>query len=233
MGYLRIALKSLIIVCAYFYLAPQAHAAGNEDEKVKTAARVFEEIMEITDRGGVPRGLLDDSYGIMVIPNVLKVGYVIGGRQGKGILVTRTESGAWSNPVFIELRAGSVGWQIGIQSTDLVLLFENDRSVNNILSGEFTLGADASVSAGPKGRGVGAQTDVEFESEIYSYSKSKGLFAGVSLEGASLQIDYTATENYYGKDYSSVKGVLNGDLKTAPASAGIFLKTLNRYTQSE
>lgn len=209
------------------------HAAGNEDEKVSTAAEVLEEIMELTDKGGIPRTLLLDSYGIMVIPDVLKVGYVLGGRHGRGILVTKTEDTRWSNPVFVELRAGSVGWQIGIQSTDLVLLFDTRNSVRNILEGEFTLGADASVSAGPKGRGVGAQTDVEFESEIYSYSKSKGLFAGVSLEGASIQIDYTATENFYGDAYTSVRRILDGDLENAPDAAAEFLSALNRYMKSD
>ncbi|MBD3275178.1 MAG: hypothetical protein GF372_07700 [Candidatus Marinimicrobia bacterium] len=222
-----------IILSAHFHSVSTACASGNENEKVLTAAEVLVEIMEITDEGGVPRTLLNDAYGIMVIPDVLKVGYVIGGRHGKGILVTRTEDDTWSNPVFVELRAGSVGWQIGIQSTDLVLLFDSRSSVSKVIEGEFTLGADASVSAGPKGRGVGAQTDVEFESEIYSYSKSRGLFAGVSLEGASIQIDYTATENFYGDAYTSVRRVLDGDIGNAPDSAEEFLSTLNRYVKPE
>ena len=222
-----------MILSANFYSVTTTYAAGNEEEKVITAAEVLEEIMEMTDKGGIPGTLLHDSYGIMVIPDVLKVGYVIGGRHGRGILVTRTDDDTWSKPVFVELSAGSVGWQIGIQSTDLVLLFDSRSSVRNILEGEFTLGADASVSAGPKGRGVGAQTDVEFESEIYSYSKSKGLFAGVSLEGASIQIDYTATENFYGDAYTSVRRILDGDLENAPDSAVGFLSTLNRYMESE
>ena len=222
-----------MLLFAQNFQAAGVYAAGNEEEKVFTAAEVLEEIMEMTDKGGIPRTLLHDAYGIMVIPDVLKVGYIIGGRHGRGILVTRTDDNTWSNPVFLELRAGSVGWQIGIQSTDLVLLFDSRSSVRNVLEGEFTLGADASVSAGPKGRGVGAQTDVEFESEIYSYSKSKGLFAGVSLEGASIQIDYTATENYYGDAFTSVRRILDGDLENAPGSAAEFLSTLNRYMKSE
>lgn len=217
----------IIILC--LSVVTPVLAAGNEEQKVEQAAEVLEEIMEITDAGGIPVSLLEDAHGVMVIPDVLKVGYILGGRHGKGILVTKTESDSWSNPVFVELKAGSIGWQIGVQSTDLVLLFDSEESIEKILDSEFTLGADASVAAGPAGRGIGAQTDVGFESEIYSYSKSKGLFAGVSLEGASLQVDYNSTESYYGDIYTSVRQILSGEQPEAPESAAEFLNVLEYY----
>ncbi|HKJ67095.1 MAG TPA: lipid-binding SYLF domain-containing protein [bacterium] len=143
--------------------------------------------------------------------------------------MARLDDGQWSNPVFITLRAGSIGWQIGVQSTDLVLLFHSKRSVESIVREEFTLGADASVAAGPHGRGIGAGTDVQFDSEIYSYAISRGFFAGVSLEGASLQIDYSAIEAYYDDPDVSIEAILRSPPETTPDSAAKFRQVLVEY----
>jgi len=133
--------------------------ADETSKKVRQAADVAREIIELPEKG-IPSALLKDAYGIAIIPGVIKVGFVVGGRHGTGILMVRTEGGGWSNPVFVSLTGGSVGWQIGAESTDVVLVFKSRRSIDGILKGKFTLGADAAVAAGPVGRSAEAGTDI-------------------------------------------------------------------------
>lgn len=206
-------------------------AQGNEVAKVEAAVFVIDEIMDIPEES-IPPSLLDQTYGIAVIPDVIKVGLGIGGRYGKGILVMRTQDNRWSNPAFITLTGGSIGWQIGIQSTDIILVFKTGRSVDAVIEGEFTLGADASVAAGPVGRHVGAKTDVEFRAEIYSYSKSRGLFAGLALEGAAIQIDHDANEDFYDQPYVSVDDIFSNQVEKVPDCVNTFRQTLNEYTNT-
>ena len=189
-----------------------ALAAPDEGrEKVELAGVILDEIMQIPEQG-IPPNLLANAAGIAVIPNVLKVGLVVGGRFGRGVLVLRKEQGGWSNPVFISLTGGSFGWQIGAQSTDVILVFKSERSIAGILTGKFTLGADAAVAAGPVGRNMSGAVDTSLRAEIYSYSRSRGLFAGVSLEGSVLQIDDEANGAYYGSGYLSARSVTNGNV---------------------
>jgi lipid-binding SYLF domain-containing protein len=206
-----------------------ALAQGNEIAKVESAALVIDEIMDIPEES-IPPSLLDRAYGVAVIPDVIKVGLGIGGRYGKGILVMRTSDNRWSNPAFITLTGGSIGWQIGVQSTDIILVFKTRRSVDAVIEGEFTLGADASVAAGPVGRHIGAKTDVEFKAEIYSYSKSRGLFAGLALEGAAIQIDHDANENFYDQPYISVDDIFSNQVENVPDCVDTFRQILNEYT---
>ncbi len=167
-------------------------------EKIDVSVEVLERITRIPEQG-IPTRLLTSAHGLALIPGVIKAGFVIGGSYGKGVLTVRDEKGQWSQPLFIRLAAGSLGFQIGAQSADVVLVFKTPRSVEGIVKGTFTLGADAAVAAGPVGRRGEAATDAELKAEILSYSRSRGLFAGVSLEGSKLDIDHDANEAFYGR----------------------------------
>ena len=147
----------------------------------------------------IPPTLFRDAKGVAIIPNVVKGGFILGGRFGRGVVLVRQPDGSWSNPVFVSLAGGGIGWQAGLQSTDLVLVFKSSNGLDRILKGrgKVTLGADVGVAAGPVGRQAEAATDAELKAEIYSYSRSRGLFAGLSLEGAGVWIDFEANEAFY------------------------------------
>jgi lipid-binding SYLF domain-containing protein len=215
---------------AVVFLAPGLlQAANNPDKTVRSASNVLEEIMRIPEKG-LPPALLKDAYGVAVLPGLLKAGFVVGGRYGNGVLSVR-EGGRWSNPSLITLMGGSVGWQIGAESTDVILVFKTRKSINAISQGKFTLGAQASVAAGPVGRSAEAATDVQLQAEIYSYSRSRGLFAGVALDGAALQIDDDANAQFYGSPGITSAAIFeSGKGLKVPASAASFKKVLTRYT---
>lgn len=166
----------------------------------------------------IPAGLIRDCAAIAIIPDVIKAGFVIGGRHGKGVLLVRTKSGGWSDPAFIDIKGGSVGWQAGVQSADIVLVFRTPRGVENIAEGKFTLGADAGIAAGPLGRQAEASTDSAFKAEILSYSRSRGLYAGLSLQGSSLQEDRKANKKFYGAE-ATMEAIFAGRAGAAPAAA--------------
>ena len=179
-------------------LATDATALGQvqEDAKVRESIGVFNEVMAIP-AGGIPRGLLKDAHGVAIIPGVIKGSFVVGARFGKGVLLVRDDNGGWHAPVFVTLTGGNIGWQVGVQATDVVLVFKTRSSVNGLLSGKFTIGADAAAAAGPVGRQAAAATDGHLAAEIYSYSRSRGLFAGVSFDGSVIQVDSIANASYY------------------------------------
>ena len=147
----------------------------------------------------IPEKLMARAYGIAVIPNVVKVAAVVGGRRGSGAMVVRDANGKFTDPIMVSLTGGNVGWQIGVQSTDIVLVFTTRKGIEGITDGKLTLGADASVAAGPVGRAASAATDQNFTAEVYSYSRNRGLFAGVSLDGSVLAIDTKSNKGLYGK----------------------------------
>ncbi len=182
--------------------------AFEETAKINAAAEVLHEILKIPEQV-IPPALLRNAYGIAIIPGILKAAFFLGGRYGSGVMLVHSKEGGWSNPVFLKLLGGGFGWQIGVQSTDVILVFKSSKSINGITKGKFTLGADASVAAGPVGRSVEAATDVQLKAEIYSYSRNRGLFAGVSLEGAAIQIDNDANSVFYGH-----RGIGAGDIFT-------------------
>ena len=192
-------------------------AGGRESATVASAAEVLQALSAVPFQG-IPRTLLQDAQGIAIIPDVLKAGFVIGGRRGHGVVLVRGPGGVWSNPVFLTLTGGGIGWQIGIQSTDLVLVFKTRPGLDRILQGKgkLTLGADVAVAAGPVGRQVEAGTDGRLQAEIYSYSRSRGLFAGVSVEGAGLRVDTDANDSFYG-----IRGgrAINGQAPNLPVPA--------------
>ncbi len=184
-----------------------AFAAG-ETRKIEDCVEVVKAIKAIPEQS-IPPALLQNAQGVMVIPGVIKVGFVVGGRYGTGVLTVRDEKGNWTDPVFIKIAGGSLGWQIGAESTDLILVFKTKKSVEGVLKGKFTLGADASVAAGPVGRSAEGATDVTLKAEILSYSRSRGLFAGIALNGAALMIDDEANASFYGKDITP-KSIMSG-----------------------
>ena len=203
--------------------------SGQSDEigRVETAIEVFNEIVKIPEEG-LPEVLLKKAGAIAIIPGVIKAAYGIGGQYGKGIILVKNR-GSWSNPCFISLAGGSIGWQIGVQKTDVVLVFKSRKSVNDIEKGKITLGADVSVTAGPVGRRAEASTDLELEAEIYSYSKSKGLFAGVSIKGASITIDHDANEEFYDRRRVDPEDILSSSRLDAPSVARELRRILARY----
>ncbi|MBI3024863.1 MAG: lipid-binding SYLF domain-containing protein [Candidatus Tectomicrobia bacterium] len=201
MRHRAIAAGTLFVLTAWWAAAPSwvglpgnpsalaQSAFGEEPEDadaLRLAATLIREITAIPEKG-MPPALLRNAHGIAIIPGVIKVGLVLGGRYGKGVLLVRNPAGGWEEPKEITLTGGSLGWQVGVQSTDVILVFKSAKSVEGFASGKITLGADASVAAGPVGRHAEAATDVQLKSEVYSYSRNRGLFVGVSLEGSGLQ----------------------------------------------
>lgn len=186
-----------LFLCAALF-AGHALAGQEEDQRARNAVRVLSEIQKIPEQG-IPDKLLDEGRAVVVIPDTLKVGLVVGGRRGHGLMSVKSPDGSWSQPVFVKLTGGSIGFQAGIQSSDVVMVFRNDRNLENIVNGKITLGADAGVAAGPVGRNASASTDGQLKAEIWSWSRARGLFAGVALDGAVLQIDDDANVAVYGR----------------------------------
>jgi lipid-binding SYLF domain-containing protein len=225
----RSAVIVLIVGVFLAVMSPAVKADTAGLVKIDDSVEVLEQIMKIPEKG-IPPALLNDARGIAIIPGVIKAGFILGGRYGRGILVVRDKEDRWSNPVFISITGGSIGWQIGVESIDIVLVFKSSRSIKGILRNKFTLGADASIAAGPVGRQASASTDIVLKSEIYSYSRSRGLFAGLALDGAAIQINHDADEAFYGKGYALPSDIIgNADLKVPPVVERLK-KLLNDYS---
>jgi lipid-binding SYLF domain-containing protein len=219
---------ALWLFCASLAVPAMAAAASDQETKMGEVLEVIETIRRIPEVE-VPPALVKDAEGIAVIPDVIKLGLVVGGRYGKGVLSIKREDGSWSDPVFISVAGGSVGWQVGAQSSDLVLVFKSRKSVEGLTEGKFTLGADAAVAAGPVGRRAEAGTDVELKAEIYSYSRSRGLFAGVSLDGAVLEMQNDDNAVYYRTFDLTPEQIIAGQVPNPPASAQAFRSLLAEY----
>jgi lipid-binding SYLF domain-containing protein len=172
-------------------------AGGREVKTVETSAEVIHALSEIPLKG-IPHALLHDAAGVAIIPHVVKAGLIVDARFGRGVILMHQPDGRWCDPVFVTLSGGGIGGQAGIESTDLVLVFKSKRSLERALHGRLTLGEDVTIAAGPIGRDLEAAHDGRLKAEIYSYSRSRGLFAGVSLEGAALHIDMHSNKDYYG-----------------------------------
>ena len=208
---------SKFLLPALLLVAAPAMAGPEEDARARNAVRVLEEIQQIPEQS-IPDKLLDEAKAVVVIPDMIKAGLVIGGRRGHGLMSVKAMDGTWSNPVFVSLTGGSIGFQAGVQSSDIVLVFRNDRSLDNVVNGKFTLGADAAVAAGPVGRNAAAATDGQLKAEIWSWSRSRGLFAGVALDGAALRIDGDAQAAVYGPN-TTPRMVLENRAPAEPGSA--------------
>jgi lipid-binding SYLF domain-containing protein len=202
----------LALAVALLALPAPAAAQGRPEARVILSTQVMEELRGQRDQY-VPDLLLDRAFGIAIVPEVKKGAFGLGFRGGKGVLLVRDKTGRFSNPVFISLAGGSFGWQIGVQSTDLVLVFTTRSGVEGITDGKLTLGADASVAAGPVGRSASAATDATFTgAEIYSYSRSSGIFAGVALDGTVISIDKKANADFYGQRRVGAGDIISGSV---------------------
>ncbi len=168
-----------------------------QEDKINAAAKVLADFGKMKE--SIPAELLQVTEGIIIVPKLINAGFVVAGKRGKGIAMVKLEDGTWSNPVFVTITGGSVGLQAGVQAVDLVLIFKDRSTLGKIGNGSFTLGGDISATAGPVGRNSTASTDYKMEAEVYSYSRSKGLFAGISLSGSAIDVDDEANEAFYGK----------------------------------
>jgi lipid-binding SYLF domain-containing protein len=221
-------LKRLLIVATLVLVVTlTAVASDREDDISRTdkAAQVFKEIMNTPDQG-IPSDLLGSAKCIAIIPGDVKFAFIFGGNYGRGVATCRTGHG-WSAPMFVAIDGGSVGYQIGGSSTDLVMLFMNDHALKSLLNDKFKLGADASIAAGPVGRSAAAGTDLKLNAEILSYSRSKGIFVGVSLSGAVVQADKSGDRAMYGHDVDR-REILSGKV-AVPASAQTLVDELGGY----
>lgn len=226
---MRLRQFSCVLILSIVSLG-QTFAASKEENRVADATDVIDQILRIPEQS-IPPALLSRAYAVAVVPDVVKIGFVLGARRGKGILVVRRDDNSWSNPSFITLTGGSIGWQAGAQSTDVILVFKTRKSVEGIASGKLTLGADASIAAGPVGRHTEVATDVRFKSEVFSYSRSRGLFAGVALEGASVAIDRKANAAFYGSASITPEQIFAGSGNAAPQVANNFVQLLTAQTR--
>jgi lipid-binding SYLF domain-containing protein len=192
---------------------PAAAIADEEEERIDEAILALEEIMDAPD-AAIPDAILERAVAIAVFPSTVKAGFFLGGQRGRGFIATRHETGEWSAPAFMTLTGGSIGLQVGAQSVDIILLIQNRRGLSRLLDNEFKLGGDASAVVGPVGRTVEASTDLQMTAEILSYSRSRGVFAGLSLGGATLRADRDANERFYGERLDSRDIVLDGETGT-------------------
>lgn len=226
---MRIRFDSALILLSLILAVP-ANAATKQEKKVADATDVIDQLLRIPEQS-IPPTLLSRAYAVAVIPNVVKIGFGLGARRGKGILVVRRDDNSWSNPAFVNLTGGSLGFQIGVQSTDVILVFKTRHGVDGIENGKLTLGADASIAAGPVGRHTAAATDIKFQAEVYSYSRSRGLFAGVALEGAGVTMDRKSNAAFYGSSSITPKQIFNSSGNDAPQAANNFVQILTAQTR--
>jgi lipid-binding SYLF domain-containing protein len=213
--------KTLIAILAIAgSISPAAFAADREikvDDRLDASADTLVDMMRAADKG-IPHDLLEKAHCVVVVPGMKKAGFIFGAKYGRGFATCRRHGGSgWSAPAAMRVEGGSVGFQIGASETDIVLLVMNDGGMKHLLSDKFTLGGEATAAAGPLGRDAGAQTDAMMNAEMLSYSRARGLFAGISLEGATLRPDEETNRELYGHD-STNREILTGDFKTPPAA---------------
>jgi len=227
--------NSLLTVLAGLALAIGAtavQAQAREEGKLLLSSQVLEELRDAGDRS-IPNWLLERAYGIAVIPDMTKIAFFAGGRRGNGVLVFRDKDGRFTNPIFVTLTGGSFGFQWGVQSTDIVLVFTSRKSIEGITGGKVTLGGDASVSAGPVGRESSAATDFTFKSEVYSYSRSRGVFAGLAIDGSVISIDDDENEAFYRKKDVTASDIVSGAVTTNDDAARRFMTAVTTSTRGQ
>jgi lipid-binding SYLF domain-containing protein len=207
---------------------PQARqTTSDEARRLREAAAVFGEIMAAEDKA-IPRAILERAEGIAVFPNTVKAGFIFGGMRGRGVLSARLAGGGWSSPSFLTLTGGSFGLQIGGQAADIILVINDRRGLETLVRNQFKIGADAAAAAGPVGRDAQAATDLHLRAQILSYSRARGLFAGVTINGSTIRQDRDANERFYGQRLEMPQIVLDG-AAGAPDGVGDWRQTLARY----
>lgn len=210
MKIIRIApVLTLIFICSFLTVKSQ----DKQEEKIDATTKVLQDFANMKEN--IPAELLKVTEGIIIVPKLINAGFVLAGKRGKGLAMVKLSDGSWSNPVFVTITGGSVGFQAGVQSVDLVLIFKSAETLQKIGKGSFTLGGDISVTAGPVGRNSTASTDYKMEAEVYSYSRSKGLFAGISISGSSISVDAKANEAFYKNDDDAKTLFSSSDNKSA------------------
>jgi lipid-binding SYLF domain-containing protein len=230
--FLLVMAKALLLTSLWLSLCPRLAAATGDQERdrLKESGQVMKEILSTPE--DIPQNLLNKAECVIVLPSVKKVAVGIGGSYGRGVMTCRGGAdfdGPWSTPTMMESTGGNVGLQIGGQATDFVILVVNPRGARNMMHSKVKLGADASVAAGPKGRDASAATTASMQAEMLSYSRSRGVFGGVSLEGSTLKPDGGANENLYGKEVSAEDIIVRGAVPT-PAEASLLLSTLTEHS---
>lgn len=222
-------LRKLGFVVCLLFVTGALYARTRDQDRLENSGTVMQEIMGVPDN--IPQNLLGKAECVIVFPSVLKAAFVVGGSYGRGAMVCRTGehfNGPWGAPAMYALEGGSVGFQIGGQATDLVLLVMNERGASSILKSKVKIGADASAAAGPKGRDASADTDAYLRSEILSYSRSRGLFAGISLEGSTLRPDNNANESIYHQKHITAREIVLGGKVAIPASGQLLVNVLEK-----
>jgi len=201
-----------MLMSLFIVLASATPDASKETERVHNAANVIKDFGKMKE--SIPHQLIEEYSGIIIIPHMINAGLGIGGKRGKGVAMVKLDNGKWSDPVFVTLTGGSFGFQIGVQSVDLVLVFRHKGVLTKVKNGDFTIGGDVSAAAGPVGRSGTASTDYKLQAEVYSYSRSRGLFAGITINGSNLAIDKDANANFYGSNMSSQDIFMTGKSTT-------------------
>jgi len=227
--HLKNILVTLVILSSFAVAFAETEKSSDETKRVDDATVVLNELAGMSE--GPPRDLLEKAAGVVVIPGLVKAGFVIGGKHGSGVLSIKDKDGNWSEPAFVKMTGGSIGWQIGASSTDLVLLFMREKNIRSVLDGEFTLGGNATVAAGPVGRTGSADTSAKLDAEIYSYSRSRGAFAGISIDGSKLYVDKSANAAFYGGDATPTSIVASTGTPDSPG--GRFRTALASLTASK
>jgi len=223
----RLLLLAVVVSLSLFTFGADEEKESKAADRVQASADVLNEIQGAPD-SGIPQEILSRSECVAVVPSMLKGGFIVGAKYGRGVASCRTEKG-WSAPAFFSITGGSFGFQIGGQAVDLVMLVMNKNGVQHLLSSQFALGADASVAAGPVGRHAEGNTDWKMRAEVLTYSRARGVFAGVSLNGAVMKQDKKSTREFYGHMVTT-KAALTGAVD-APAPANPFLTTLAKWAQ--
>lgn len=219
-------LAAVALVCVFSLMPPAALAdKADVQDRIDSSAKVFDEIMNVPEKG-IPDELLEKADCVIIVPSMLKGGFIVGAKYGKGVATCRHGS-RWSPPSMVTLEGGSVGWQIGGESVDLVMLIMNKKGEDFLYRDKVTLGADVSAAAGPVGRNVSAETNARLNSEILTWSRSKGLFAGITLNGASLRADKKANEELYGRNMSA-RQILDGNVRM-PAAAQPLIASISQH----
>jgi lipid-binding SYLF domain-containing protein len=198
-----------------------------QEDKIDASTHVLQDFGKMKE--SIPSELLKVTQGIIIVPRLLNGGFVIAAKRGKGIAMVKLADGSWSNPVFVTITGGSVGLQVGVQSVDLVLIFKSSETLEKIGNGSFTLGGEISATAGPVGRNSTASTDYKLQAEVYSYSRSKGLFAGISLSGAAISVDSKGNEAFYGKSVDAKTLFSNGTENNSASVSQMKTELENLY----
>ena len=218
--------KSMLLLLIATATVNPLKAQEKQDEKIQKSTEILNEFKHMKE--SIPEQLMKQAQGVVIIPNLINAGLGLGGKRGKGVAMVKNSDGNWSDPVFVTLTGGSVGFQAGVQAVDLVLVFTKRSTLANIGKRNFNLGGDISVAAGPVGRSSTADTDAKLEAEVYSYSRSKGLFAGISLNGSVLGVDRDANTAFYGKDVT-VASVFSSSKASAQSSVKELKESLDKF----